>query len=239
MTEPRHTHRSLLASISRLDAHHRFLISLGAALEYLAVAALWHLKNGAQPDPLLLLLHVILSWNIFALCLLLLAWARILTAQPKVVLHTARLQHSARKWIFLFVLAAAGASLGAVLVFLRLEKELSIEAGIWITFALSTMVLSWVLIHTIFTLQYAYLYYCRHPAGGGTALVFPEGMAEPDYYDFAYFSFIIGMTSQVSDVQIASREIRRWALLHGLVAFAFNLAVLALGFNIVSGLLGK
>jgi len=233
MTEPRHTHRSLLASISRLDAHHRFIISLGVAVVYLAVF-FGHFKQGKNLD-----LHLILSWNIFALCLLLLAWARILTAQPKVVLHTARLQHSARKWIFLFVLAASGASLGAVLFLLRPVKELNAEAGIPITLALSTVLLSWVLIHTVFTLQYAYLYYCRHPAGGGTALVFPEGMADPDYCDFAYFSFIIGMTSQVSDVQIASREIRRWALLHGLVAFAFNLAVLALGFNIVSGLLGK
>ena len=50
---------------------------------------------------------------------------------------------------------------------------------------------------------------------------------------------MIGMTSQVSDVQIASREVRRWALLHGLIAFAFNLAVLGLGFNIISGLLGN
>ena len=58
----------------------------------------------------------------------------------------------------------------------------------------------------------------------------------PDYYDFAYFSFVIGMTSQVSDVQIASRLIRRWALVHGIIAFTFNTAVLALSINVISGL---
>ena len=66
-------------------------------------------------------------------------------------------------------------------------------------------------------------------------LLFP-GDDLPDYYDFAYFSFVIGMTSQVSDVQIASKLIRRWALLHGAISFAFNTAVLALSINVISGL---
>ena len=218
----------MLKSILQLDAHHRFFVSLGIALAYY-VGSYFHTSSSWDWRK-----HRFLSWDIFALCLLALAWARILSAQPKVVLRTARLQHSARKWIFLFVLAAAGASLGAVLFFLHPIGELSKEAGIPLAFGLSTLVLSWVLIHTIFALQYAYLYYCRHPAGGGAALIFPEDKIEPDYLDFAYFSFIIGMTSQVSDVQIGSKEVRRWALLHGLIAFAFNMAVLALAIGIVS-----
>ena len=220
-------HRSLLTSLSGLDAHHRFVVSLVVALISSAVF-FGRLKWGT---------HVILSWDTFSLCLLVLAWARILTAQPKVVLRSARLQHTARKWIFLFVLAAACASLAAVFFLLRPAKILS-PTNAWehIALALATVLLSWALIHTIFSLQYAYLFYCRHPAGGGKALIFPEGKIDPDYYDFAYFSFVIGMTCQVSDVQIGSREGRRWALLHGLIAFAFNTAVLALGINIASGL---
>ena len=66
-------------------------------------------------------------------------------------------------------------------------------------------------------------------------LQFP-GKGMPDYLDFAYFSFVIGMTSQVSDVTIASREIRRWALLHGLTAFGFNAAILAVSVNVISGI---
>lgn len=228
MPETKSNLRSIMGSLSRLDAHHRFILSAGVALVCYAFF-FRHLQWGK---------HLILSWDTFTLCLLVLAWARMLTAQPKVVLRTARLQHSARNGIFLFVLAAACASLGAVFFLLRPAKILSAsKAGEHIALALATVLLSWALIHTIFALQYAYLFYCRHPADGGPALIFPEGPVEPDYYDFAYFSFIIGMTSQVSDVQIGSKEVRRWALLHGLIAFAFNTAVLALGINIVSGLI--
>ena len=223
-------HRSILGTLSRLDAHHRFIISVAVAL--VCVVSFFGQLQWSR--------HLILSWDAFALSLLALAWARILPALPKVVLLTARLQHTARKWIFVFVLAAACASLGAVFFLLGPAKILSApKAGAHIALALATVLLSWALIHTVFALQYAYMYYCRHPAGGstGVALIFPEGKIEPDYLDFAYFSFVIGMTSQVSDVQIGSREVRRWALLHGLISFAFNTAVLALGINIVSGLL--
>ena len=220
---------SILAALSGLDAHHRLLISLGVAGVFYA-SFFGHMQWGK---------HLLLSWDAFTLCLLVLAWARILTAQPKIVHQTARLQYSARKSILLFVLSAACASLAAVFFLLRTAKSLSpAEAGEHIAFALVTVILSWALIHTIFSLQYAYLYYRRQPRDGDAVqvLVFPEGEIDPDYYDFAYFSFIIGMTSQVSDVQIGSREVRRWALLHGLISFAFNTAVLALGINIASGL---
>jgi len=229
MAVTKHKPRSILASFTRLDAHHRFIFSVAVALACYALF-FGHLRWEK---------HLILSWDAFTLCMLVLAWARIATAQPKAVLRTARLQHSTRKWIFLFVLVAACASLAAVFFLLQPVKGLTAtRAGGHIAMALVTVLLSWALIHTIFALQYAYLYYCRHPAGGGTALIFPEGKGEPDYLDFAYFSFIIGMTSQVSDVQIASKEVRRWALLHGLISFAFNTAVLALGINIASGLIG-
>ena len=221
--------RSILSLLSKCDAHHRFLISFLVGLICYALF-FGHMQWGK---------HLILSWDAFTLSLMVLAWARILSAQPSAVFRTARLQHTARKWILLFVLSAACASLAAVFVLLRAAKTLSpAEAGEHIVFALITVLLSWALIHTIFTLQYAYLYYCRKPSDGASSgvLVFPEGKIEPDYYDFAYFSFVIGMTSQVSDVQIGSREVRRWALLHGLISFAFNTAVLALGINIASGL---
>jgi len=229
MTEAQPKPRSVIVSLSRLDAHHRFIVSAGVALACSAVF-IGHLHWEK---------HLILSWDAFTLSMLALAWARIVTAQPKAVLRTARLQHSTRKWIFLFVLAAACASLAAVFFLLQPVKALTAaKAGGHIAMALATVLLSWALIHTIFTLQYAYLFYCRHPAGGGPALIFPGDKVDPDYYDFAYFSFIIGMTSQVSDVQIGSKEIRCWALLHGLISFAFNTAVLALGINIASGLIG-
>ena len=85
--------------------------------------------------------------------------------------------------------------------------------------------------HTVFGLRYAHAFYGdsdevgqdRH-AGG---LEFP-GERMPDYFDFAYFSFVIGMTCQVSDVQITSRRMRRLALTHSVLSFGFNTVILAL-----------
>ena len=97
-----------------------------------------------------------------------------------------------------------------------------------------TIVLSWAFIHTIFALHYAHEFYDEDaPRGGGMA--FPGGEEEPDYWDFVYFSFVIGMTAQVSDVGITSKQIRRTVTAHGIVSFLFNAALLALTVNLAAG----
>jgi len=93
-------------------------------------------------------------------------------------------------------------------------------------------VLSWGFIHTMFALHYAHDYYGEHGAGKG-GLAFP-GEQVPDYWDFVYFAFVIGMTSQVSDVAVASRPIRRTVNAHGVVSFFFNTALLALSVNLAA-----
>jgi uncharacterized membrane protein len=97
-------------------------------------------------------------------------------------------------------------------------------------FVALTLVLSWAFIHTMFALHYAHEYYDRTPGG----MVFPGDEREPDYWDFVYFSFVIGMTSQVSDVGVTSREIRRTVIAHGVVAFVFNVALLSLTINLAA-----
>jgi uncharacterized membrane protein len=84
--------------------------------------------------------------------------------------------------------------------------------------------------HTIFALHYAHEFYSQDGGGG---LTFP-GTAEPDYWDFVYFSFVIGMTSQVSDVAVSCQPIRRTATAHGILSFVFNAALLALTVNIAA-----
>ena len=136
---------------------------------------------------------------------------------------------------------AACASLLALGYLLGTVKDLSKgRVTEHIALAVGTVLCSWALVHTVFTLRYAHLYYLGStekadgdPCGG---LDFPAEKT-PDYMDFTYFSFVIGMTFQVSDVQITSRRIRRLALVHGLVSFAFNTVILALSINIISGLL--
>ena len=135
------------------------------------------------------------------------------------------------------MLIAACASIFAVAAELGTAKGLDrAHLGAHVLFCLLTVAGSWALVHTIFTLRYAHVYYGlgedNKPAGG---LDFPEE-DRPDYLDFAYFSFVIGMTSQVSDVQISSQRLRRLALGHGLVSFVFNLAILGLSINIISSL---
>ena len=100
----------------------------------------------------------------------------------------------------------------------------------------ATIVLSWSFVHTIFALHYAHEYYGERRDGVIGGLNFPEDK-RPDYWDFLYFSLVIGMTSQVSDVAVTAKGIRRTVLAHGVVSFFFNVALLALTVNIAASAL--
>lgn len=102
-----------------------------------------------------------------------------------------------------------------------------------VVLAVSSILLAWMFINAMFALHYAHRYYDDRIEGTGD-LAFP-GDENPDYWDFAYFSFVLGMTFQVSDVAIRSRRMRRIALVHGLVAFLFNVVIVALTVNLVAG----
>ncbi|MEA3208660.1 MAG: hypothetical protein QOE70_1717 [Chthoniobacter sp.] len=217
--------RKLVRRLSYLEAHHRLGLSLGVAIAVFVFAGSLTLSP-----------RLIVSWDAYALCFSGFAWTRIFAARPKVIVRLARIRYTSRKLILLFVLFAACASLGAVAILLGTAKGLPPSTRtLHVTLAVGTVVLSWFLVHTVFALHYAHIYYRRCLSGEPLGLSFP-GTAQPNYHDFAYFSFVIGMTSQVSDVQIQSSEIRRWALLHGIISFGFNAAVLALGINVISGL---
>ena len=134
--------------------------------------------------------------------------------------------------ILLLTALAALASVGAIFV------ELGAAAGgarptVRVAHAALTILLSWAFIHTIFALHYAHEFY-DVTAGG---LVFPQSGGDPDYWDFVYFSFVIGMTSQVSDVAVTSQELRRIVTAHGVLSFVFNAALLALTVNLAAGAL--
>ena len=129
------------------------------------------------------------------------------------------------------------AIMGAIVAELGLAKVASQpRSGLGVTIAMVTIFVSWAFVHTIFALHYAHEYYGErgdHAIGG---LTFP-GRQPPDYWDFLYFSIVIAMTSQVSDVVITSKVIRRIVTIHGVLAFFFNVAVFALTVNIVSNLI--
>ncbi len=172
-------------------------------------------------------------------------WLTILKAEVHEIKYIAKREDSSRTLVFIFVLAAAVIGLFAVIFLLRILPDRN-AAGYWyhIGFSFFSVILSWALIHTIFTFRYAHLYYtCRREEEGIEKedegdLQFPNEDS-PDYLDFAYFSFVIGMTFQVSDVAITSRQIRHLALFHGLISFVYNTVILALSVSIIAELVHK
>jgi uncharacterized membrane protein len=211
----------------RIDAHHRFFAGLAAALLALIFTP-WHWHWTTR---------VLAVWNAYSLCVLVLAWITLASTDPSEVARTASLQDSGRTAIFVFVVIAACASVFAVAAELSTAKGLdAAHFGGHIAFSVMTVLSSWLLVHTVFALRYAHIYYeCDGDGKQLRGLNFPDEPM-PDYLDFAYFSFVIGMTSQVSDVSISAQRLRRLALLHGLISFVFNLSILGLCINIISGL---
>jgi len=140
--------------------------------------------------------------------------------------------------VFAIIIAATVASFAAMLGEFSASKGMApSDKLLHIGLVAATLLGSWLLTHTVFALRYAHEYYETRPGGdvvGG--LAFPGGQ-NPDYWDFFYFALVLGMTFQVSDVQIESREMRRLATVHGLLSFLFNTVILALSVNIASGLL--
>ena len=135
------------------------------------------------------------------------------------------------RWGFLWSSVVLSA---VVLLALGLELQAAKHGGaIEIVLAASSLLLSWIFTNTIFALHYAHEFYGEH-GQQHSGLEFPH-TEEPDYWDFVYFSFVIGMTFQVSDVQISARSIRRVALAHGTIAFFFNVVIIALTVNLVAG----
>ncbi|PZO36150.1 MAG: DUF1345 domain-containing protein [Pseudanabaena frigida] len=184
--------------------------------------------------------RILCIWNTGMISFLVATWSLMLQAKPKTMRHNAQSEDEGRLVILSLITAAACASTLAIAFILREAKGQEVNIVIsHVILAVVTIVGSWLLVHTIFAMHYAHEYYQDHQtqsdlkAGG---LDFPEDI-EPDYWDFLYFSFVIGMTSQVSDVQITSRSLRRLSLFHSILSFFFNTAIVAMSINIIAGLI--
>ena len=205
----------------------RFFI---AALAGLALALL-------MPGPMARLTRGVVAWD-FGCCVLLALSADLFTRERDMA-RDAAAQEEGEWTVFFLTVGAVIASFAAILGEFSASKELP-EAvrGLHVALVAVTLFVSWLTTHTIFALRYAHEYYSAAP---GTArldrgLEFPSEPA-PDYWDFFYFALVLGMTFQVSDVQITSRKLRRLATLHGLLGFLFNTVILALSVNIGASLL--
>ncbi len=141
--------------------------------------------------------------------------------------------------ILALIVAAAAVSLGALVFVVRRPAGSEALGAASVALAFLAVAASWLLAHTTIALHYAHSYYGDPDDPSETehrGLAFPEE-PHPDYWDFLYFSFVVGMTCQVSDVQVTSRDMRRLTLAHGVLSFFFNTGVLALAVNILAGVL--
>ena len=215
----------------RLHPIHRLVISLLLAIVTFIVIA---------NTTLSVLVKIMIAWTVFALFHTIASWIVFFTREPSQIREHAKQEDGSRVYVFLLILITSFASLVAVLLLMLSKNQTDIPHVIYISVAVSGMLLSWTMVHTLFGFHYANLYYAndkKNPSVHAEGLEFPEEK-KPDYLDFAYFSFVLGMTFQVSDVDVTSKTIRRMALLHGLISFVLNTFVVALTINIIAGLMG-
>jgi uncharacterized membrane protein len=188
-----------------------------------------------MPDDLDLISRVLIGWDIGVTLYLALAIWTATGADTKHIRLRCVLYDEGRVVIPLLSVTAASASLGAI--FFQLSTAPAGHHFVSLAFAVVTILLSWSFIQFIFAFHYAHEFYADH-RGKARGLAFPNDEA-PDYWDFLYFSFVIGMTSQVSDVCVTSKSLRRTVTAHGLLSFIFNVTLLALAINLTASAIGN
>jgi len=181
--------------------------------------------------------RALLAWDVGVGLYLGLAWAMMLRSDLDRMRRRANQEDDGAVAVLALTVVAAIASVAAIVVELIDVSDLPRhEVNLRLALAGVTIVFSWTFIHTAFALHYAHEFYDDDPRPPHPCLSFP-GTKQPDYIDFLYFAFVLGTTSQTSDVDIASRGMRRLALLHGVISFFFNTTLLAVAVNIAAGLI--
>jgi uncharacterized membrane protein len=216
-----------------LRARPRLFLSLAVAI---ACYLLW-------PRDVVWVTRVLIAWNIGTCLYIALYLVMIAKSDNRTIRWRARVTDEGKFVILILTTVAATASLVAIFAQLAITKDLKgFDKGLHLGLAGLTIVSAWVFIHLSFALHYAHEFFDEHKtlAGETAAIVgglnFP-GTDEPDYWDFLYFSFIVGVASQTADVSITSKAMRRTSLAHSILAFFFNSAILALTINIAAGLI--
>lgn len=209
-----------------LIARRRLLVATGAGIALAVVL----------PPATRLATRFLLAWDLTAFIYV--AFAFLMIARSTVeTCHERAALYDESDWVIVtLVVGSAAASFAAIFAELAAIKPGQAPAAISLVITGLTVVLAWTFTHVMFTLHYANLYYRPHKDGVPGGLAFP-GDEAPDYRDFLYYSFVIGCAAQTADVATTSRGMRLVSLLHGVVAFAFNTAILALTINVGASLL--
>lgn len=173
------------------------------------------------------------GWVVWSLVFTGWIWSSIGWLTPQQVAERARCDNPGRAAADLLLLTGSVVSVLAVgLVLVKANQHHGLTKGLLVGACLTSIVLSWATVHTVFTLRYAELYYDDGPHGG----VNYNEDDKPDYVDFAYLALTIGMTFQVSDTNLETKAIRRTALRHALLSYAFGTLIIATTINLIAGL---
>ncbi len=212
---------------SRTSANYKLLFSVILSATIFTLLAFTSLH---------LLTSFMISWDSFNLIMIVSSWITFFKTSSKQLSALASNQDEALPASFIIVLISLCLSFFGTILLLMYRNSVLIDKELHTIVSLVGVGLSWILLHTLFTLRYAHLYFItdeKNQPGGG--LDFPKE-TKPDYIDFAYFSFTIGMTFQVSDISVSSQRIRRFVLVHSLIAFVFNTLIVALTINTIANL---
>jgi len=201
-----------------------FLATLLGLLVFALVPSDWRLIN-----------RMLIGWDVGVVVYLMLAVELAMRTNADQIRKRSALYDEGRIAIPVLTATAALASIGAI--FVQLTTAPAGHHFLNLLFAGVTILLSWTFIQLIFAFHYAHEFYAEHRGQAG-GLGFPGNRA-PNYWDFLYFAFVIGMTSQVSDVTVKSRALRRTVTAHSLLSFIFNLMLLALAINLAASALGS
>jgi uncharacterized membrane protein len=181
-------------------------------------------------------LSTLIGWDVAAALFVLWVWTSVGRFDPEETTRFATREDDSRLSAQLLVVSASVVSLVGVGFDLLKASQAGTASGhvVLILAAVATVVLSWATVHTVYALRYAHKYYARPPVGG---IDFKSGQDyRPDYRDFAYVAFVVGMTFQVSDTDINHRTVRRTVLAHSLLAYLFGAVILAVTINIVAAI---
>lgn len=193
----------------------------------------------AAPLPSSWYFRGLLGWCVGVAVYLALAWWLCVKFDAASTRERAQAQDEPSVVLLLVLLTATGACVAAIGMLMLQSRELTgwVRAG-HLILGVASLAGSWLFIQTIFTFRYAHRYYQeeKNDEPDGPGLQFPGGL-DPDYFDFLYYAHVVGMTSQVSDVQVTSREMRRLTMVHGVLSFGFNMLIVALSINVVAGAL--
>lgn len=190
-----------------------------------------------MPSPPGAVARALIGWNVTVwLYLLLIAWLMVRANHVRVRTIAEREDRSTVA-VLAIMSAASVASLAAIVLELPATRALALVPRLeHYAFTAATVLGSWCLVATLFTLHYARVYYQSPP--DARALRFPDGESNPDYWDFLYFSFTIAVAAQTSDVSVMTRSLRKAVLAQSVLTFLFNVAIVGLSINIAASLVG-